>query len=88
MNYLIKSKLDLSKKGLEELPDLSIYYNLIELNCSHNNLTNLKPLLSSYVPSYFPDKDPNGRIDEVWMLNIQRFLPEGAVFLQPQGLDG
>jgi glycosyltransferase involved in cell wall biosynthesis len=48
----------------------------------------LKPLISAYIPSYFPDKDPKDRVDEVWMLNIQRFLPEGAVFLNPQGLDG
>jgi hypothetical protein len=47
-----------------------------------------KPLLSTYLPSYFPDKDPNDRINECWMLNIDRFLPEGAVFLRPQGLDG
>jgi len=47
-----------------------------------------KPLLSTYLPSYFPDKDPGERINECWMLNIDRFLPEGAVFLRPQGLDG
>ena len=46
-----------------------------------------KPLISAYIPSYFPNKEPDGRINEVWMLNIQRFLPEGAVFLNPQGLD-
>ena len=48
----------------------------------------LKPLLSSYVPSYFPNDLSKEKVNEVWMLNIQRFLPEGAVFLQPQGLDG
>lgn len=48
----------------------------------------LKPVLSAYLPSYFPDKDPQDRIKEVWMLNIDRFLPEGAIFLRPQGLDG
>lgn len=47
----------------------------------------LKPILSAYLPSYFPDTDPKGRLDEVWMLNIDRFLPEGAVFLRPQGLN-
>lgn len=47
-----------------------------------------KPLISTYLPSYFPDNDPDGRINECWMLNIDRFLPEGAVFLRPQGLDG
>lgn len=47
-----------------------------------------KPILSGYLPSYFPNNDPDGRTQEVWMLNIDRFLPEGAVFLRPQGLDG
>lgn len=47
-----------------------------------------KPILSTYLPSYFPEKDPEGRLDEVWMLNIDRFLPEGPVFIRPQGLDG
>lgn len=54
------------------------------LRCTGYN----KPLISAYLPSYFPNNDPAGRIDEVWMLNIDRFLPEGAVFLRPQGLDG
>lgn len=47
-----------------------------------------KPVISAYLPSYFPDADPSGRLSEVWMLNIDRFLPEGAIFLRPQGLDG
>jgi len=47
-----------------------------------------KPILSTYLPSYFPDKDPEDRIQDVWMLNIDRFMPQGAVFLRPQGLDG
>jgi hypothetical protein len=45
-----------------------------------------KPLLSTYLPSYFPEKDPEGRTMEPWILNIERFLPEGAVFLRPSGL--
>jgi glycosyltransferase involved in cell wall biosynthesis len=45
-----------------------------------------KPILTSYLPSYFPDKDPDGRIMEPWILNIERFLPEGAVFLRPSSM--
>lgn len=45
-----------------------------------------KPILSSYLPSYFPENDPEGRIKEPWALNIERFLPEGAVFLRPSTL--
>jgi hypothetical protein len=51
------------------------------------SMGHIKPVLSAYLPSYFPDIDPKGRLDEVWMLNIDRFLPEGAVFLRPQGLN-
>jgi hypothetical protein len=46
-----------------------------------------KPLLSAYVPGYFPDKDPEGRVDEVWGLNIQRFMPSGVIFLEPHHVD-
>jgi len=44
---------------------------------------NDKPLLSSYVASYSPDKDPEGRLEEVWGLNIDRFMPGGVPFLTP-----
>jgi len=46
-----------------------------------------KPLLSAYIPGYFPDKDPEGRVDEVWGLNIDRFMPAGAIFLRPHHID-
>lgn len=42
-----------------------------------------KPLLSAYIPGYFPDTDPEGRVNEVWGLNIDRFMPAGAIFLTP-----
>jgi len=42
-----------------------------------------KPLLSAYVPGYFPNTDPDGRVQEVWGLNIDRFMPAGAIFLRP-----
>jgi len=42
-----------------------------------------KPLLSAYVPGYFPNNDPNARVHEVWGLNIDRFMPAGAIFLAP-----
>lgn len=46
-----------------------------------------KPILSSYMPGYFPDNDPEGRNQEVWGLNIQRFMPNGVIFLQPHNID-
>ena len=42
-----------------------------------------KPLLTSYVPSYQPDKDPEGRAKEPWGMNFDRFTPEGIVFFLP-----
>ena len=47
-----------------------------------------KPLLSSYMPGYFPEKDPQDRVHEVWGLNIDRFMPAGAMFLRPFHADG
>jgi len=46
-----------------------------------------KPLLSAYIPGYFPKNDPKGRNQEVWGLNIQRFMPSGVIFLEPHYLD-
>ena len=37
-DYASITKLNLTFKGLTELPDLSIYTNLKELNCSDNKL--------------------------------------------------
>lgn len=45
-----------------------------------------KPVLSSYMPGYFPNNDPEGRNIEVWGLNIQRFMPNGVIFLEPHRL--
>jgi hypothetical protein len=42
-----------------------------------------KPLLSAYMPGYFPEIDPKNRVHEVWGLNIDRFMPAGAMFLRP-----
>jgi len=42
-----------------------------------------KPLLSSYIPSYFPEKDPQGRTQEVWQLDFNRFTPQGYIYTFP-----
>ena len=42
-----------------------------------------KPLLTSYIPSYDPDNDPEGRKLEPWWMTFDRFIPEGAVFFLP-----
>jgi hypothetical protein len=46
-----------------------------------------KPVLSAYIPGYFPDKDPIDRVNEVWGLNIDRFMPAGAIFLRPHHIN-
>ena len=46
-----------------------------------------KPIISSYLPSYFPNNDPQGRLEQVWGLNIDRFMPAGVIFLTPYTLD-
>jgi len=42
-----------------------------------------KPLLTSYIPSYQPDNDPQGRVDTPWGMSFDRFTPEGVVFFLP-----
>ena len=46
----------------------------------------LKPIISSYAPAYFPNNEPAGRQNEIWGLNVDRFLPEGPPFLAPNTL--
>jgi hypothetical protein len=40
-----------------------------------------KPVISAYLPSYNPKTEE--RLNEVWGLNIDRFLPQGPPFLRP-----
>ena len=46
-----------------------------------------KPILSAYLPGYFPKNDPDGRNIEVWGLNIDRFMPAGVPFLRPYHIE-
>ena len=43
-----------------------------------------KPLLTSYVPSYNPSNDPDGRVRVPWRMAFDKFIPEGAVFFLPE----
>lgn len=45
-----------------------------------------KPIVSAYIPGYNPNNDSD-RLNEVWGLNIQRFMPSGVIFLQPYNVD-
>jgi glycosyltransferase involved in cell wall biosynthesis len=42
-----------------------------------------KPLLTSYIPSYEPSNDPEGRVKVPWLMNFDRFTPEGIIFFLP-----
>lgn len=42
-----------------------------------------KPLLTGYIPSFNPENDPEERVQEPWMMNFDRFTPEGVVFFLP-----
>lgn len=46
-----------------------------------------KPLITSYIPSFDPDNDPAGRTQVPWKMDFDRFIPEGAVFFLPAGID-
>lgn len=47
-----------------------------------------KPLLTAYIPSYDPENDPAGRVQDPWKMDFDRFIPEGAVFFIPSTIDG
>jgi hypothetical protein len=47
-----------------------------------------KPLLSSYLPSYDPDIKGENRLNDVWRTYIDRFMPEGPVFIFPESIQG
>lgn len=46
-----------------------------------------KPLLTSYIPSYQPNNDPEGRVSVPWAMSFDRFIPEGPVFFLPYYLE-
>ena len=46
-----------------------------------------KPLLTSYISSFDPDNDPEGRVQVPWKMNFDRFTPEGVVFFLPATIE-
>ena len=45
-----------------------------------------KPLLTSYIPSYNPNNDPQDEIESLGM-SFDRFTPEGVVFFMPYHME-
>jgi len=46
-----------------------------------------KPLITGYIPSYDPDNDPGGRINEPWIMHFDRFSPDGILHTMPDTID-
>ena len=49
-----------------------------------------KPLLTSYLPSFFPEKNTEvkPRTQEVWQMDFNRYTPEGYIFTFPSLIEG
>lgn len=47
-----------------------------------------KPLITSYISSYNPETDPIGRTQVPWLMNFDRFTPEGVIFFLPATIPG
>lgn len=45
-----------------------------------------KPILSSYLPSYEPEVKGENRLNDVWRTYIDRFMPEGPIFIFPESI--
>lgn len=43
-----------------------------------------KPLITSYAPSFNPQT--NEKKEEIWVMNFDRFIPEGAIFFLPASI--
>jgi len=46
-----------------------------------------RPLLSSYLPSFNPANDPAERLEAPWIMEFDRFAPEGPVHFLPHTID-
>lgn len=46
-----------------------------------------KPLLTSYLPSFNPNLDPQERVKVPWKMNFDKFIPEGAIFFLPATME-
>ena len=48
-----------------------------------------KPIISSYLPSYDPDTSSKNedKLNDVWRTYIDRFMPEGPIFIFPESIE-
>jgi hypothetical protein len=61
---------------------------LIKMLKQLKKLGHKKPLLTAYLPGFFPDNDPVGRVQDCWNLEFDRYMPEGPIFIKPHSIDG
>jgi len=63
---------------------------LIDMLESLRNDGHKKPLLTSYLPAYYPKsstENPGGQpMNEPWQMNFDYFLPEGPIFTRPSSI--
>tara|TARA_R110002126_G_scaffold78303_4_gene195104 strand:+ start:1581 stop:2852 length:1272 start_codon:yes stop_codon:yes gene_type:complete len=59
---------------------------LIEMFNSLVNDGYPKPLITAYIPSYVPDNDPAGRLDEIWKMEFDRYAVEGYIATKPHSV--
>ena len=69
---------DFAENWDEEL--INMYKQLQELGYK-------KPLLTGYLPSYEAGDDPAGRINIPWLMNFDRFSPDGILHTIPATID-
>jgi hypothetical protein len=60
---------------------------LIEMLESIRSVKCPRPLLSSYLPSFDPANDPASRLEAPWIMEFDRFAPEGPVHFLPHTID-
>jgi len=46
-----------------------------------------KPLITAYIPPYHPENDPEGRSDEIWKMEFDRYAVEGYIATKPHHID-
>jgi len=60
---------------------------LISMYKQLQDMGHAKPLLTGYVSSFNPEKDPEERHPIPWKMDFDRFIPEGAIFFLPASID-
>lgn len=46
-----------------------------------------KPVLSSYLPSFDPQNDPASRLEAPWIMEFDRYAPDGNIHFSPHTID-